>query len=340
MNVFHPNGHLRPPTVVAGSSLLPESLSELTSFARVVANSETEPWSMPRLRRAAAEADGLIAFMPDRIDAAFLEGCPNLQVIAGALKGADNIDQKACADRGIAITVVEDLLSLPTAELGIGLLLGLLRHVLAGDRRVRDGHPGWTPTLYGGSVVNADIGILGMGSVGQAFAGLLRCFSARLTYHDPFRLAEERERALGLKWVPAEALSATCATALVLAAPLTTATRCWLDSEQIARLPPGSVVVNIGRASVADEEAILAALGTGALGGYAADVFAFEDLSRADRPRAIPAGLLKHPRTLFTPHLGSAVRASRLAIERSAIAALRNTFSSDVHARSPRPDPC
>jgi phosphonate dehydrogenase len=81
----------------------------------------------------------------------------------------------------------------------------------------------------------------------------------------------------------------------------------------------GATIVNLARGSLVDEDAVAAALAEGRLGGYAADVFAFEDWARADRPRAIPPALLaQRDRTLFTPHLGSAVADVRRAIEAAA----------------------
>ena len=67
--------------------------------------------------------------------------------------------------------------------------------------------------------------------------------------------------------------------------------------------------------SCVSEAAVADALDAGHLGGYAADVFEFEDWALADRPAAVHPGLLAHPRTLFTPHLGSAVREVRQRIE-------------------------
>lgn len=326
------------PLVVAGSRMLPATRAELATFAAVIANTDEQPWSAKRLQRECAAADALIAFMPDRIDVDFLTACPRLRVIAGALKGSDNIDLTACAARGIEVTVVSDLLSQPTAELGLALLLNLLRHLPAGDHAVRQGHQGWLPTLYGQTLVGGDIGILGMGGVGLALATLLRGFAARLFYHDPRRLAVEQERSLGLEWVSAEALPVVSRTALVLAAPLVPATLQWLDTARLRHLAPGAVVVNIGRGSVVDEAAVLAALQRGSLAGYAADVFAFEDHSQAGRPDRVLPGLLSHPRTVFTPHLGSAVQSVRLAIERAAIAEVRRVFASGHPAPAPTAD--
>ena len=88
---------------------------------------------------------------------------------------------------------------------------------------------------------------------------------------------------------------------------------------------PGALLINVGRGSVVDERAVAAALEGGALGGYAADVFEMEDWALPDRPRSIDPRLRTHPRTLFTPHLGSAVTAcgGRSNCARSTISPMR-----------------
>lgn len=311
------------PLVVAGSRMLPEPLRELRTFARTVVNRDETPWTHDELCRHAARAEAIIAFMPDRIDAGLLARCPHLRLVAGALKGADNIDRAACAAHGVRVTVVEDLLSAPTAELALALTLGLLRQVRAGDARVRQGHDGWRPALYGSSLVGGTVGILGMGSVGRALARLLAGFDARIVYHDPQRLSAGEESALRLQWCAESELPAAAGQALILICPLDPRAIGWLSAARLRRLRRDTVVVNVGRGSVVDEAAVLTALSSGRLAGYAADVFAFEDLSRPDRPRAVDPHLLAHPRTLFTPHLGSAVLGVRQAIEQQAVAAVR-----------------
>jgi phosphonate dehydrogenase len=84
--------------------------------------------------------------------------------------------------------------------------------------------------------------------------------------------------------------------------------------------------VNVGRGSVVDEEAVADALGENRLGGYAADVFAMEDWALPGHPAEIPARLLHHPRTLFTPHLGSAVTGIRRVMSLTAARQVRQAL--------------
>jgi phosphonate dehydrogenase len=268
--------------------------------------------------------------MPDHVDGELLRHSPRLRVVAGALKGYDNIDVAACTGRGIWVSYVADLLTTPTADLAVGLLLALDRHLLAGDCYVRSGeHRGWRPALYGGGLAGRRVGIIGMGAVGRAVARRLRAFDAELLYTDPTSLPAAAEAELGARSAPLETLLARSG-AVVLTAPLTAETRHLIGPAALRRLPEGALLVNVGRGSVVDENAVADALATGHLGGYAADVFAFEDRSDQDRPREITPGLLAHDRTLFTPHLGSAVSDVRRQIE---MAAARSVL--DVCAGNP-----
>ena len=102
-----------------------------------------------------------------------------------------------------------------------------------------------------------------------------------------------------------------------------------MNSNLIRRLHPDAFVINVGRGSVIDEDAIADALESGRLGGYAADVFAMEDWMLPGHPAAIPGRLLRHPRTLFTPHLGSAVDDVRRQMSLQAARQVRQALDGD-----------
>lgn len=286
-----------------------------------------------------------MAFMTDRIDRDFLAACPRLRVIGGAFKGCDNIDVDACTERGVWVTCVPDLLTVPTAELAIGLLLSLTRNIAAGDRLIRvEPYRGWRPILYGLGLSDKCLGVYGMGAVGQAIAERMAGFSVRTIYCDPRSLPAERERRWRLQPAPFDALLAE-SDFLVIAAPLTEQNLHVFNDAALARMKSGAYLVNVGRGSVVDEQAVARALASGRLAGYAADVYEFEDQSRDVRPAQIePALVADAAHTILTPHLGSAVGEVREQIELAAaeniLAALRGEAPScAVNQPAHRPSP-
>jgi phosphonate dehydrogenase len=82
----------------------------LEAHADVVMNDDAEPWTNAGLLARCADADAIMVFMTETIDAEFLDACPNLKVVAGALKGYNNIDVAACSARSVAVTIVPDLI--------------------------------------------------------------------------------------------------------------------------------------------------------------------------------------------------------------------------------------
>jgi phosphonate dehydrogenase len=301
------------PRVVVTQRIHPEIANLLRSGCQPVLNHSTEPLPPAELLRRTQDAQGIIVFMPDSIDDAFLAACPALKIVAAALKGYDNFDIAACTRRGIWFTIVPDLLTEPTAELALALLLGLARNIPAGDRLIRGGaYQGWRPILYGTGLAGSTVGLVGYGAVGRALASLLGPFGCRVLHFDPQSDAS----------VPLAELLRVSDFVLPLL-PLTDETLHAFGRETLAAMKRGAYLINVARGSVVDEDAVAEALESGQLAGYAADTFEMEDWARPDRPRAISQRLLSDTgRTLFTPHLGSAVANVRLDVERAAALAV------------------
>ena len=296
------------PRVVITQRVHPEITQLLSDYADVIANENVEPWPPDVLLNHARNADALMVFMPDSVDAAFLDECPQLKIIAAALKGYDNFDVKACREHGIWLTIVPDLLTEPTAELALTLLLGLARNTRTGDELIRTGRfAGWRPILYGTTLIGSTVGLVGYGAVGRTFERLISGFQCRFIWNDIHPGGDPLETVVAQS------------DFLVFLLPLTSETFHLVNAGLLARTKPGAYLINVGRGSVVDEEAIADALECGHLAGYAADVFEMEDWLRRDRPQSISDRLLRlSARTLFTPHLGSATQATRLEIERTA----------------------
>jgi phosphonate dehydrogenase len=307
------------PKVVLTHWVHPEIIELLQSVAEVVPNMTRETLPPQEVLARAKDADALMAFMPDSIDGSFLDACPRLKIIGAALKGYDNFDVDACTRRGVWFSIVPDLLTIPTAELTIGLLLGLTRHLLEGDRRIRSGDfRGWRPELYGIGLTGRTLGIIGMGAVGRAIAKRLSGFDMKLVYCDNVALDAELECAWGARRVSLDQLLRE-SDFVVPMLPMTPQTHHLINANTIAQMKPGSHLVNASRGSVVDEQAVAEALRGGQLAGYAADVFEMEEWQRPDRPNGIPKALLDNTaQTFFTPHLGSAVKEVRIEIEREA----------------------
>lgn len=306
------------PRVVLTHRVHQETLDLLAPHCDLVPNQTPDTLPPEEVVRRVSTADAMMAFMPDTVDAGFLAACPRLKVIGAALKGYDNFDVSACTAHGVWLSFVPDLLTVPTAELAVGLTIGLTRQVRAADHFVRSGHfQGWQPQFYGLGIAGSTIGIAGMGAIGRAVAQRLSGWGAELLYSDRARLSRDAERGLGVQWRELEALLSE-SDIVILALGLDTATLHTVNAERLRLMKAGAFLVNPSRGSVVDEAAVLAALQSGHLGGYATDVFEMEDWARPDRPRRIDPELLTASNTLFTAHIGSAVRRVRVDIERRA----------------------
>ena len=316
------------PKVVLTHWVHPQTIDLLQTVAEVIPNLTYDTLPREEILNRLSNAEAMMAFMPDSIDEPFLDACPKLKIIGAALKGYDNFDVAACTRRGIWFSIVPDLLTIPTAELTIGLLLGLTRHLMEGDRRIRVGNfRGWRPELYGTGLTGRTLGIIGMGAVGKAIAKRLSSFDMHVLYCDTVALTDEQERLWGARRTDLEPLLST-SDFVVPMLPMTPQTLHLLNSVRIAKMKPGSYLINACRGSVVDEQAVVDALASGQLAGYAADVFEMEEWTRPDRPDGIPQALLANaPQTFFTPHLGSAVKEIRIEIERQAATSIIQMLS-------------
>ena len=317
--------------IVVTNRCFPETLALLNPHADVTMNHNIEPWTYDEVVGHCANADAVMAFMTDKIDADFIAACPNLRIIGAALKGFDNIDVEAATHAGIWVTIVPDLLTAPTAELAIGLLLSVSRKISQADAQIRaDGFKGWRPTLYGRGLAGETVGIVGFGCVGQAIAERLSGFSCNILAYDINPAANPPSEISSLRMTDLSEV-VTRSAYVILALPLLPSTQGLFDEKLISRMPRGSFLINPARGSLVDEAAVADAIASGQLAGYAADVFECEDWARGDRPMEIhPLLRADTQRTVLTPHLGSAVESVRREIELSAAENILQALSGNV----------
>lgn len=251
-------------------------------------------------------ADGVLAMLTARIDAAFLSrSSPPLRIVANSAAGVDNIDLEACAARDILVTHTPEAVTVATAEFTIALILALLRRLPEGDRLVRRGSD-WGFTLdfmLGSSLAGKKLTVVGPGRIGRRVGSLAEAFGARISYvgrRDPLLPA------LG----EADIVSLHC--------PLNPGTRHLIDEQALAAMRPESVLINTSRGAVVDELALVDALVSRRIAGAALDVFEFEP--------AVSRKLLEMDHVVLTPHMASATRDARGEIVRAAIDALRDVL--------------
>jgi D-3-phosphoglycerate dehydrogenase len=249
----------------------------------------------------------LIVRLGHRVDAELLSRGRRLRAVVSATTGLNHIDQKACAEVGVAVLCLKgereflDTLT-ATAELTWGLLLGLMRRLPAASAHVAEG--GWERDLFRGrQLKNKVLGILGYGRLGSIVADYGRAFRMQVVACDP--LVESTP-----DWVEKVTLSELLQRSDVVSlhVNLEPETEGMLGEREFSQIKPGSVLVNTSRGELVDESAMLKALASGRLAGAALDVLAGEGAKGADWPAASPVWqyATSHENLLLVPHLGGA----------------------------------
>lgn len=243
----------------------------------------------------------------ERVDAALLERCPGLELVAKYGVGLDNIDLDACRARGVEVRFTPGLNRRSVAEVSLGFLLAAAHGLFEGVASTRMGE--WRKPVGARVLSDCSVGIIGLGAIGCELVRLLAPLGCRVVAND---IADRSEfcRAHGVVAARKEEVLAGC-DFLSLHVPLTVATRNLIDARALALLRPEAWLINTARGEVVDEAALRAALEAGRLAGAALDVLHSEP--PADR------ALLEHPRVHCTPHLAGSAREAVRAMGRAAI---------------------
>ena len=275
--------------------------------ARLVAELDVE-LARPRDRFDLAEAMGrceaLVANVGDRIDGAMIGSAgKRLKLIANFGVGTDNIDLGAARRRGIAVTNTPGVLTEDTADIAMALILMCLRRLGEGERIVREHRwAGWRPTDFLGRALGGKcLAIVGMGRIGQALAKRASAFGMEVEYHNRKPVHGHRAR-----YRPELDAMLADADLVSLNAPYGPETHHILDQARLARMRRECVLINTARGALVDEEALIAALQEGRIGGAGLDVYPNE-------PHVDPR-LIALPNVVLLPHMGSATLETRTAM--------------------------
>ncbi|WP_241911596.1 2-hydroxyacid dehydrogenase [Telmatospirillum siberiense] len=264
--------------------------------------------------------DALLVTTPTRVDRPLIERLPpSVKAIATYSVGNDHIDVDAAAEHGLAVFSTPDVLTDACAEATMLLMLGAARRATEAIALLREGRwQGWTPVqLNGVGLTGKRLGIVGMGRLGRAIADRARAFGMAVDYHNRSRLEPGLEAGAGYHASLEDLLRVS--QFLVLACPATEQTRGLLNARRIGLLPPGAIVVNIGRGSVVVDDDLIAALGDGRVAGAGLDVF--------DGEPSVHPGYFRLPNVFMLPHVGSATIETREAMGQILLDGLRDFWA-------------
>jgi D-3-phosphoglycerate dehydrogenase / 2-oxoglutarate reductase len=217
-----------------------------------------------------------------------------LKVVGRAGVGVDNIDVDEATVRKIAVVNAPSASTMSVAELAIGHMVSLFRHLPEADRIVKAGK--WEKgKLEGRELFGKTLGLFGSGRIGTEVAKRAHAFGMVVVAYDPY-LPPSAAKQAGIRLVDKEEVFRN-SDVLSIHAALTPETRGAIGATELRKMRPNSILVNCARGEIVDEAALAEALRARTISGAAIDVFTKEP----------PAGspLLDAPNIVFTPHLGA-----------------------------------
>ncbi len=248
---------------------------EADGHTLVVTSDKEGPESV--FERELPNADVVISqpFWPAYLTAERIAKAPNLRLAITAGIGSDHVDLNAAIARGITVAEVTWCNSISVAEHAVMQILALVRNFLPSHE--------WVTTKGGWNIADSveraydlegmNVGVLAAGRIGLATLRRLAPFAVLLHYSDKRRLPSEVEKELGLTFHPDARSLAQAVDVLSIHSPLVPETYQLFDSQLISSMKRGSYIVNTARGAIMDRAAVVAALESGQLAGYAGDVW-------------------------------------------------------------------
>jgi phosphoglycerate dehydrogenase-like enzyme len=252
-----------------------------------------------------------------------LTAAPNLKFVQKYGHRAGNIDTAACTERGVAVLTIRRRANIACAEHAMALMLTQARRLdrlvgrVTAARLAEAGYPyrpfdrRHTPNSNWGRIAGirmlhgATLGVIGLGEIGREIAARAVAFGMRVLYFQRRPLPQDEERALGVSYVPLDMLLAE-ADWLIPQLPEGPSTRNLIGAAQLGRMKPGAFIVNVSRPDVIERAALIAALKSGRLGGFALDPLYQAPMQDDDE-------LLSLKNVILVPHLAGAPRLNALA---------------------------
>jgi phosphoglycerate dehydrogenase-like enzyme len=251
-----------------------------------------------------------------------LENIPSVRMIQSAGVGYDKIDTQSAARLGIPVCNSPGHNNKTVAEYTLALLVAFQRRMFICDREVKAGNYAsirekcFREGLS--EVRDTRLGIVGLGAIGREVARLAKLLEASVFYYDPVRAVKSLEKDLGVLYTDLDELLSTC-DVISLHIPLSARTRNLIGRPELARMSPGSMLINSSRGEIVDPVALAEALEEARIGGAAIDTVSPEP-PPADHP-LLNLSPEARDRLLITPHIAGITRG---AFKRMLTAGLEN----------------
>lgn len=282
-----------------------------------------EPWKLEdpvereaMLAQCAPLIRGIARGFEPKVNAALIDRLPKLEIVASFGVGYDAVDAVHAARRGVIVTNTPDVLTEETADTAMGLLLMTVRELSASERYLRAGR--WTTEGHFpvslGTLRDRTVGIVGLGRIGAAIARRVEASAVPVVYHNRSPKPDAPWR-----YYPSLVEMARDVDTLVLALPGGASTMGIINAEVLEALGPRGVVINIGRGSAIDEEALIGALAERRIFAAGLDVFRNE-------PHIDPR-FLTLDNVVLLPHVGSSSLLTRNAMDQLVADNLRSWFT-------------
>ena len=275
-------------------SICGRDLSEIAALGNFTAYDSTEPEEV--LERC-KDAEVIIA-NKTVLDAEKLRQLPRLRLICVAATGMNNIDLKTAAELGIPVRNAVGYSTHSVSETTICSALALLREVVYYDRYFKCGDYSASPRMFNfdrptGQIHGKNWGIIGLGNIGREVARLATAFGCNVRYTSTSGIARQEE----WEQMPLNDLLAW-ADVVSVHCPLNEQTHDLISTEQLSKMKPSAVIINVARGGIINEAALAEALDNGIIRGAALDVFSSEPLDASS-----PLFHLRDPyRLLASPH--------------------------------------
>jgi len=287
-----------------------EQLEKLKLSVDFVTVSEPD---MDRLKKELMDTDVVIGDFTFKvpITAEMCDSMTKVKLIAQPSTGYDHIDIAACRGKGIPVSNIGGANAVSVAEHTLTLALMLLKRIGYAHQKILQGTWAQEELLNVASELHGKTwGVIGMGRIGREVAMRAQGLGASVVYTDIIRLSVDKERELGIVFLPLQRLLAE-SDVVSIHVPLTDKTKQMLGEKEFRFMKSYAIFVNVSRGELVDEKALAKAVSIGWIGGAGVDVFSSEPVA-ADNPLVLSAK--DGANVILTPHIAGATNDARLRI--------------------------